>query len=217
MEKFISGEKLIKDFGWKIFQYFGYMKKGLLQPHDPVRGYRIIDPDTEHGKGVIASFEQSPPKTLEEYEEILRIDSIRAWEIHRRQEIFMKSGKMKNTVSEKKIREEARIVYDHHLMELNGCIKKSFTLSRYKEEDSKQLIEAEKWLFKTADVLAFEKKHGLKRAEKHIAITQPEPINKQQDFIKRKKRPSQIAKIECRKVAQKLWDMDPSITIADMI
>jgi len=173
-----TGRDLIERFAWRGFQYFDHLQKGNLQPHDPVTDNRIIAPDTEHGKGVIASFEQFPPKTLEEYEEILRIESIRAWEIHRRQEIYMKSGKMKNTVSEKKIREEARIVYDHHLMELNGCIKKSFTLSRYKEEAVKQFIEAEKWLFKTADVLAFEKKHGLERVEKHTQSDPLEPVSK---------------------------------------
>ena len=33
----------------------------------------------------------------------------------------------------------------------------------------------------------------------------------------KKLRPSQKAKIKCREIAQKLWNKDPSITIADMI
>ena len=167
MEKFNSGEKLIKDFGWQGFQYFAHMQKGLLQPYT-VTGRRIIDPNTEHGKKIIENFKQLPPKTLEEYEKIERRRKIRFWEQH--------GGMPRSNKFEQRIKEEARIHYNFHLMEQNGCIQKSFTLSRVEKEASKQFREAKKWLFKEDEVLDLKKEHGLERAVKHTPSDPPEPV-----------------------------------------
>ncbi len=152
MSKFeFSGNDLIERWEIRGFQLFDYLEKGLLQPYDATTGNMIIDRNTDHGKKVIASSKYTPPLTVEQQEKKQRVNQ-------RRDSGFVYSGRQ--------TKRKAQALYNSYIMQLNDYIQKSFTLSRDKREAAKQIRKARRWVFKTEDVLGFEKNHGLCESNK---------------------------------------------------
>ena len=156
-----SGEDLINQ-GIRDFEYFDRLQKGLIQPHT-VTGKRIIDPDTDHGKKIMESFEKRPKWTIDQKV---------------KQRLNKQPYGIGRVKSEWEIKKEVRKYYTARLLSLNDCIWGSFKLSRDEKESKKQIREAKKWLFKSSEVFAFEKKHGLDRSIKHTPCDPPEPTHK---------------------------------------
>ena len=146
MPKFeFSGNDLIIRWEIRGFQLFDYLEKGLLQPYDATTGNMIIDRNTDHGKKIMESFKRTPPLTVEKQEKKQRANQIKYYG-------FVHSGR--------EAKRKAQALYNYHIVRLNDCIQKTFTLSRDEKEAVKQIREAKKWVFKTDDVLRFEQDHG---------------------------------------------------------
>lgn len=152
MPKFeFSGNDLIERLEIRGFQLFDYLEKGFLQPYDSTTGNMIIDLNTDHGKKIMESFKRTSPLTVEKLERKQRAKQIKNYG-------YVSSGRI--------AKQQAQILYNCHIVQLNDCIQKSFTLSRDNKEAVKQIREAKGWLFKTSDVLQFEQSHGLCKSNK---------------------------------------------------
>ena len=152
MPKFeFSGNDLIERLEIRGFQLFDYLEKGFLQPYDSTTGNMIIDLNTDHGKKIMESFKRTSPLTVEKLERKQRAKQIKNYG-------YVSSGRI--------AKQQAQILYNCHIVQLNDCIQKSFTLSRDNKEAVKQIREAKGWLFKTSDVLQFEQSHGLCESNK---------------------------------------------------
>jgi hypothetical protein len=59
---------------------------------------------------------------------------------------------------------------------------------------------------------------GIKRRLEALVGTKPPPYGVKNQIIPHKKlRPNQLAKRKCGNIAEKIWEKDPQITIAEMI
>ena len=193
MSKWISGKELLERLKIKDFELFNdYVSKGL-QPHNQV------------GQPI------SPTDVMEK---VTNIDLLKKEMVRMRE--FREEGE------EHMDRNEAGLFYEKaieplkkHLMQSEKRLSTVRDLDWNEieppasETEAKEIItELVNSLFKMEDVEEFEKQFGIKgKADKP-----PEPVSSP-----RKLRPDQIHRIECRKVAKRLWQENPTITIADMI
>ena len=192
MSKWISGEELLERWHIRDFELFNdYVRKGL-QPYN------------QFGQSI------SPSDLMEKVTDIdlLKKEMVRIREIH--EEMAEHIG-----------RNEAGISYEKAIGPLEKHIEQSEKmLSSVRGLDwneiehpasvkeAKQIItELVNSLFKMEDVEEFQKQFGIKGKADEV----PKPIS-----TPRKLRPNQRHKTECRKVAERLWQEDPAITIADM-
>ncbi len=193
MSKWISGQELLERLKIKDFELFNdYVRKGL-QPHNKM------------GQPI------SPTDVMEK---VTNIDLLKKEMVEIREEC----EEMADDIG----RNEAGLFYEKAIGPLKKGIEQSEkSLSSVKnldwnqieppasETEAKEIItELVDSLFKKEDVEEFEKQYGLeaKIDKPHKPVSPP-----------RKLRPDQIHRIECRKVAKRLWQENPTITIADMI
>ena len=192
MSKWISGEELLERWHIRDFELFQDCVRKGLQPYD------------ELGQTI------SPSHLMEKITDIdiLKKEKVRIREIH--DEWAQELGW-----------NEVGPSYEKEIGPLEKHIEQSEKrLSSVKDVDwndiedpesemeAKQIItELVNSLFKMEDVEEFQKQFGIKGKADEV----PKPIS-----TPRKLRPNQRHKTECRKVAERLWQEDPAITIADM-
>ena len=193
MSKWISGEELLDRLKIKDFELFqDYVKKGL-QPYNEL-GKPLSPSDLMEKVTDIRSLKKEIGRIRELHDELA--DDIGRNEAGISYETAIKPLKEEIVRSEKRLAS----VRDLDWNEIEPCES---------EKEAKQIFaEVNKCLFKVEDVEELEKQFGLKGkiGKPHKPVSTP-----------RKLRPVQKHKIECRKVAKRLWEEDPTITIASMI
>ena len=189
MSKWISGKELLERLKIKDFELFNdYVRKGL-QPYDDLG--RPISP-------------------LDVMERILNIKQLKeelSYHInisHDLMDADMEELRANRIIPLEKEIEEC----EKRLLAVKGSTWNEFKHPETEREARRIIAELVNALFRIEDVEKFEKQYGLeaKIDKPHKPVSPP-----------RKLRPVQKHKIECRKVAERLWQKNPSKTIADLI
>jgi len=159
-----SGKDLINRWGIEWFEFINYVRisDGELQPYNS-RGNLVIDPTTEHGDKVFRKLLEKRPDFIESAFQ-QKIPDYILNENHPEYQ----SPKLKRYTND---------ILIYTVLHANNCVIDRFTIPTDEIDAEIYILSAGNWLFKTADVLAFEKKHGLGPSLKHTANDLPEPVS----------------------------------------
>jgi hypothetical protein len=205
MPKWISGKDLLKRWNIFDFELFEYVKQGL-QPHSKLCK-PISPPDVSEELNHAEKLEG----TLLEYRRVKHL-----WETRSKSKpifpivrIFhvmdiMDGVEDKIAHTEQEIKTQKEKLSQMNIYSWGNC-----QLPESEEEASSLFNCLANYIYKMDQVEEFEKEFNLGPNKKD----KPDK-SKSTD---KKLRPNQKHKIECRKVAERLWKKDPTTTIADMI
>jgi hypothetical protein len=163
-----TGKDLKDRWGVKWFELIDYVRtsNGKLQPYDSY-GYRIIDPCTEYGDSV---FRELFLLTLAERPDLIESVSQKTPPKHVLHE--------KNQPEYWSLNLKAHAYYQliEVVFRAHNCVIGDFTVPADEIKAETLILNAKGWLFKTADVLVFEKRHGLDRWAKHTSTNSEKKV-----------------------------------------
>jgi len=196
MRKWISGQKILERYDMEGFELFGYVKKGL-QPYNQ-KGELKPRPDVSEKLSELKEQKKNLAILERRIKKSIDPNDIRQMILNVRQ----KRAGMDDEKELHDTKERIKTI-EGELPQNNLYSWKDYSLPDPEKEAIKIVNDLINSLFKTTEFIKLKKQ----------SEEEPSTIS----FTKNNLSPNQKRKIECQKIAKKIWNKNPTITIADMI